>query len=56
LAYGGIGGGVPGAHVATGLVGFSSGIGVFGEVSAGGREVGVGAYLNVTNNAGCLKR
>ena len=56
LAYGGVGGGVPGAHVGAGLVGFSSGVGAYGEVSAGGREVGVGAYLNVTANAGCLAR
>ena len=53
LVYGGVGGGVPGAHVGAGLVGFSSGAGAYGELSGGGREVGVGAYLNITTNAGC---
>jgi hypothetical protein len=44
LAYGGVGGGVPGGHAAGGLVGFGSGSGVFGDISAGGREFGIGAY------------
>ena len=56
LVYGGVGGGVPGAHVGAGLVGFSSGVGAYGELSAGGREVGAGAYLNITTNAGCFAR
>ena len=44
LAYGGVGGGVPGGHAAGGLVAFGSGSGVFGEISAGGREIGIGVY------------
>ncbi len=54
FAYGGAGVELPGAHASVGEVGFSSGIGVYGDVSAGGREVGAGAYLNVTTNAGCM--
>ena len=55
LVYRGVGGGVLSAHGAAGLVGFSSGGGVFGEVSAGGREVGVGGYLNLATTGGCPK-
>lgn len=55
LVYGGVGGGVFGAHGASGLVGFSSGAGVFGEISAGGREVGVGGYLSLATTGGCPK-
>lgn len=54
LAYGGAGVELPGAHASTGLVGFGGGVGVYGDVSAGGREVGAGAYLNITTNAGCM--
>ena len=54
LAYGGVGVSVPGATAMRRLawVGFTSGVGrkLFGEVSAGGREVGVGAYLNISWN------
>jgi RHS repeat-associated protein len=53
LMFAGAGVGIPGAHAGAGLVGFDSGLGVYGEVSAGGREVGIGAYLNITTNAGC---
>jgi RHS repeat-associated protein len=53
LAYGGVGGELPGAHAAAGVVGFSSGGGVFGEISAGGREVGIGLYLDVASTGGC---
>jgi len=56
LAYGGVGGGVFGAHAAGGAVAFSSGAGVFGEISAGGREVGIGAYLDVAKTGGCPTR
>jgi hypothetical protein len=54
FAYGGAGVELPGAHASVGEVGFTSGIGVYGDVSAGGREVGAGAYLNVTSNAACM--
>jgi RHS repeat-associated protein len=36
-----------------GLVGFTSGVGVYGEVGRGPVAAGAGAYLNVTTNAGC---
>jgi len=36
-----------------GLVGFSSGVGVYGEVGHGPLAAGAGAYLTVTSNAGC---
>jgi hypothetical protein len=39
----------------TGLVGFSSGIGVYGEVGRGPVAAGGGAYVNITTNAGCAK-
>ena len=42
------------AHASFGEVGFTSGIGVYGAVSAGGREVGAGAYVNATSNATCM--
>ncbi len=54
FAFGGAGVELPGAHASVGEVGFTSGIGVYGDVSAGGREVGAGAYLNVTSNAVCM--
>ncbi|QHN03181.1 RHS repeat-associated core domain-containing protein [Granulicella sp. WH15] len=54
--YGGPGVEVPGAHVGAGLVGFTNGAGVYGEVSAGGREVGAGLYVNITNNANCMEK
>jgi hypothetical protein len=53
LAFVGTGVAIPGAHVGTGIVGFTSGIGAYGELSGGGREIGGGAYLNITTNAGC---
>jgi hypothetical protein len=55
LVYGGVGGEIPGAHAAAGLVGFSSGAGVFGEISAGGREFGIGLYVNIVPTGGCQK-
>ncbi len=55
LVYGGVGGGVPGAHVAGGAVGFSSGGGFFAESSIGGAEFGIGLYLNVASTGGCKK-
>jgi hypothetical protein len=54
LAYGGAGIELPGAHASAGLVAFGGGAGVYGDVSAGGREVGAGAYLNITTNAACM--
>ena len=56
LVYGGVGGGVFGAHGATGFVGFSSGAGVFGEISAAGREIGVGGYLDLATTGRCGKQ
>ena len=53
--YGGPGVEVPFAHAGAGLVGFTNGAGAYGDILAGGREVGVGAYLNITNNAGCQR-
>lgn len=55
LVYGGMGGEIPGAHAAAGVVGFSSGGGFFAEISVGGREFGVGLYLNVASTGGCKK-
>ena len=54
LAFGGPGIELPGAHASTGFVGFTTGLGVYGDISGGGREVGVGVYLNITTNAGCM--
>jgi hypothetical protein len=54
FGYGGAGVELPGAHASVGEAGFTSGIGVYGAVSAGGREVGAGAYVNATSNATCM--
>ena len=53
LAYGGVGGGVLGAHAAAGVVGFSSGGGFFADVSIGGAEFGIGLYLDLSSTGGC---
>ena len=52
LVYGGVGVGIPGAHVAGGLVGFSSGGGFFAEISAAGSEFGIGLYADASTG-GC---
>ena len=39
-----------------GVIGFPFGVGVYAEGELGGREVGGGAYLNLTTIAGCPGR
>jgi hypothetical protein len=56
LVYGGAGVEIPGAHAGVGVIGFTGGIGGYAEISVAGREFGGGAYLNITNNAGCKQQ
>ncbi len=53
LVYGGVGGSIPGAHAAGGGLLYGSGAGLYGEISAGGREIGIGGYLSVAKTGGC---
>lgn len=53
LAYGGFGLETPVASASAGVVGFSSGAGVYVGGSIGPYGGGVGGYLNITSAAGC---
>ena len=56
LIYGGAGVHAGVASASAGLVGFTSGVGLYGEGFLFGRGGGMGAYLNITNNAACNQR
>lgn len=53
LAYGGFGVGTPVASASGGLVGFSSGAGIYADGSLFTHAAGGGAYLNITTVGGC---
>ena len=53
FAFGGWGMETPAASASAGAIGFASGAGVYAEGFLLGKGGGVGAYLNVTTNAGC---
>ncbi|MGC1201791.1 MAG: hypothetical protein WA879_09595, partial [Candidatus Acidiferrales bacterium] len=53
IVYGGWGAHTPVAGGSAGLIGSSSGPGVYAEGSLFNRAVGAGAYINITTTAGC---
>jgi hypothetical protein len=55
FVYGGPGIKSPVVSASAGTVGFTTGIGVYGELFVAGQGGGIGAYLNIANNAYCNK-
>jgi RHS repeat-associated protein len=53
LVYGGIGGHTRIASASAGIVGFNSGVGLYGEMFGKQRGGGVGAYVNISSIGGC---
>jgi RHS repeat-associated protein len=56
LLFGGFGVNTPIASASAGVVGFTSGAGLYAQGSLFGRAAGGGIYANVTTNGGCQKK